>query len=97
MNTNKTSDSAKRATKKYMKKRYNNDDEYCEKIKEYNRNWHKSEIGQTCRAKHYDENKEIIKMKRRYSYWKSKGDLEKYKKKYPDDIPKLIEIGHIEE
>ena len=97
MNQTKTSDSAKRATKKYRNKRYNNDDDFCEKIKEYNRNWHNSNVGQASRARHYDENKEIIKMKRRYSYWKKKGESETYKKKCPDDIPKLIEIGHIQE
>tara|TARA_R110000803_G_scaffold18776_3_gene49812 strand:- start:97 stop:387 length:291 start_codon:yes stop_codon:yes gene_type:complete len=95
MTDNKTSESAKRATKKYRNKRYNNDDKFCEKIKEYQRNWHNSDIGQLCRKKHYDANKELIKMKRRYTYWEKKGEIDKYKIKYPDDFQKLIEMEFI--
>jgi hypothetical protein len=91
----KTSESAKRACKKYRYKKYNNDEEFCEKVKEYQRNWHNSDIGQLRRIKHYDVNKEVLKMKRRYTYWEKKDEIDKNKIKYPDDFQKLIEIEFI--
>lgn len=94
-NKKTTSESAKLASKKYRYKKYNTDKEFCEKIKEYQRNWHNSDIGQASRTKHYDINKELIKMKRRYNYWKKKDEIDKYKIKYPDDFQKLIEIEFI--
>jgi len=72
----------KRAIKKYKNKRYKNDETYRE----------------TCIAlsrSYYEEKKEFCQMKRRYTYWQSKNQLDKYKEKYPDDIITLRQIGYL--
>tara|TARA_B100001093_G_scaffold501849_1_gene554053 strand:- start:597 stop:938 length:342 start_codon:yes stop_codon:yes gene_type:complete len=74
----------KRAILKYFHKQYATNDEFRAKH---------IERGKT----YYKNNNDLCKVKRRYRYWEKKGDLEKYKIKYPDDIPKLIENGYIQE
>ena len=74
----------KRAILKYYHKQYTTNEEFRAKH---------IERGKT----YYKNNNELCKIKRRYRYWEKKGDLEKYKIKYPDDIPKLIENGYIQE
>ena len=73
----------KRALTNYYNKNYFTNDEFRQKRIDNSRN-------------NYTNNKEIIKMKARYKYWNEKGDLEKYQKKYPDDLAKLLEIGYIQ-
>ena len=74
----------KRAILKYYHKQYSTNEEF------------RTNHIEKSRA-YYKDNCDLCRVKRRYKYWKSKGDLEKYKKKYPDDIPKLIENGYIQE
>lgn len=70
----------KRAILKYYHKQYTTNEEFRAKH---------IERGKT----YYKNNCELCKVKRRYKYWKNKGDLEKYKIKYPDDIIILREKG----
>lgn len=79
----KTPDYTKRAMLKYYHKQYTTNEEF--------RNKH-LERGRT----YYKNNSDLCKVKRRYRYWSKKGDMETYRKKCPDDIPKLIEAGYIE-
>jgi len=92
---NKTPEYTKRAIKKYMNKRYKNNTEYREKIKQKARDYSKTDRGIEQRQKYYEEKKGFIVMKRRYNYWNKKNDLETFQKKYPDDIITLRQIGYL--
>jgi hypothetical protein len=70
----------KRAILKYFRKQYATNDEFRAKHIERSQNYYKN-------------NNNLCKVKRRYKYWKNKGDLEYYKNKYPDDIIILREKG----
>ena len=73
----------KRAIKKYHEKNYYNNEEY--------------KTNMIKRSKdYYEQNKDIMKIKRRYDYWSKINEIERYKIKYPDDISKLCEIGYIQ-
>jgi len=81
-NVSKVPEYTKRAIKNYKNRKYKNDEIYRE----------------TCIAlsrSYYQEKKEVCKMKRRYTYWQSKNQLDKYEEKYPDDIIKLRDIGFL--
>jgi len=74
----------KRAQNNYHNKRYAKDDEY-------------KTLHMERANVYYNKNKELVLIKKRYNYWKKKGELEKFQNKYPDDLAKLIEIGYIED
>lgn len=43
----------------------------------------------------YQDNKELIKMKSLYNYYKKKDNIDKFKDKYPEKYQKLIDINFI--
>tara|TARA_R110000772_G_scaffold210779_1_gene321495 strand:- start:484 stop:777 length:294 start_codon:yes stop_codon:yes gene_type:complete len=69
--------------KDYYRNRYHEDEEFRNKAKDNSRNYYKNNI--STRKELYQTNKDFIKSKRKYRYWKSKDDIEGFKTKYPEE------------
>ena len=69
--------------KNYYRNKYNEDEEYREKTKQLSRQYYQNNSDK--RKEKYEIQKDFLRAKRRFRYWKQKNNIDKFIEKYPED------------